>query len=268
MGDSSKQCNFSGKVVIVTGSSSGIGASTAILFAKLGASVVITGRNVENLKKVEQKCKFPNVPAPLALQADLTKENDIKKIVDCTVQRFGKIDVLVNNAGIFEAGTLEQSNLEQLDRIFNTNIRAVFHLTQLCLPHLTKTEGNIINISSVAGIKSLSSYLVYCMSKSALDQFTKCISAELGPKKIRVNSVNPGMILTEIFAKLGAGEEVVKEIIKSGTAMHPIGRAGQPEEVADLIAFLASSKAGFITGGIYTIDGGYCNASASPSASI
>lgn len=260
MADCSKQCNFSGKVVIVTGSSSGIGAASAILFARLGASVVITGRNVENLKKVELKCKFPNVPAPLVLQADLTNESEIKKIVDCTLQRFGKIDVLINNAGIFEAGTLEHSNLEQLDRIWNTNIRAVFYLTQLCRPHLIKTQGNIINISSVAGLKPLSAYLAYCMSKSALDQFTKCISAELGPSKVRVNSVNPGMIITEIFAKLGAGEEVVKEIIKSGTTMHPIGRAGQPEEVADLIAFLASDKAGFITGGIYTIDGGYCNA--------
>ena len=149
---------LSGKVALITGASSGIGAATAILFTKLGANVSITGRNVENLQKTADSCQQVEngQKKPLLIQADLQSESDTSTLVSKTVAEFGKLDILVNNAGVLEMGTVENTSLEQYDRVMNVNVRAIYHLTMLATPELIKTEGNIVNISSVNGIRSVS----------------------------------------------------------------------------------------------------------------
>lgn len=189
--------NFAGKVVLVTGASSGIGARTAQKFAQLGASLSLTGRKLENLQKVAKECEGQN--AAFVVAGDITNVEDTKRIVDETIKKYGKLDVLVNNAGIIETGTIETTSLEQYDRVMNTNIRSIYHLTMLAVPHLIKTEGSIVNISSVNGIRSFPGVLAYNLSKAAVDQFTRCVALELAPKKVRVNSVNPGRLDTSCW---------------------------------------------------------------------
>lgn len=182
--------SFSGKVVIITGASSGIGAQTALDFSKLGASLVLVGRNQENLEKIASQCIEPE--KVLTVKADVTNEDETKQIIEETIKKFNQIDVLVNNAGVLEMGSIENTSLEQFDRVMNTNIRSIYHLTMLAVPHLIKTEGSIVNVSSVNGIRSFPGVLAYNISKAAVDQFTRCVALELAPKKVRVNSVNPG----------------------------------------------------------------------------
>lgn len=184
--------DLSGKVIIVTGASSGIGAATATYLTQLGAIVVLTGRNVENLNKIGRECEAIGKQKPLIIVADVTKTEDNLRVIDGTIKKFGRLDVLVNNAGKGQNGTIESTSLEQFDDIMETNLRSVYHLTKLAVPHLIKSKGNIVNVSSVAGTRSFANSLSYCVSKAALDQFTRCVALELAPKQVRVNSVNPG----------------------------------------------------------------------------
>lgn len=184
--------DLSGKVIIVTGASSGIGAATATYLTQLGATVVLTGRNIENLNKVGAECKAIGKQKPLLIVADVTNLDDNSRVIDETIKKFGRLDVLVNNAGKGQNGTIETTSLEQFDDIMDTNLRSVYHLTKLAVPHLIKTKGNIVNVSSVAGTRAFANSLSYCISKAALDQFTRCVALELAPKQVRVNSVNPG----------------------------------------------------------------------------
>lgn len=167
--------SFAGKVVIVTGASSGIGAGAAINFSKLGAKVAITGRNEKNLQETASKCEGE----VLSIIGEINDENVRTKIINETIKRFGQIDVLVNNAGIGLDGTILTTTLDRFDNVMATNVRSVFHLTQLAAPHLIKTKGNIVNISSVTAVRAFTNFLVYCMSKAAVDQLTKCVALEL-----------------------------------------------------------------------------------------
>ncbi|GJQ82045.1 hypothetical protein Trydic_g6921 [Trypoxylus dichotomus] len=199
---------FKGKVVLITGASSGIGAATAKQFSTLGASLSLSGRNVENLNKIAGECV--GEVKPLLIIAEITKES------------------------IIETGGIENTSLEQYDRVFNTNVRSVYHLTMLAVPHLEKTKGNIINVSSV----------------------TECVALDLAPKQIRVNSVCPGVIITELHKRGGMNEEQYTEFLNRCKSSHALGRPGKPEEVANTIAFVASDHASFITGAIIPVDGG------------
>lgn len=246
--------NLAGKVVLLTGASSGIGAATAVFLSKLGAQLSLTGRSVENLQKVRKNCE--NSEATFITPADLTKESDIEKIVQNTVDHYGKIDVLINNAGIIETGTIENTSLAQYDRLMNTNVRSIYYLTMLAVPHLIKTKGNIVNISSVNGIRSFPGVLAYNVSKASVDQFTRCVALELAPKGVRVNCVNPGVILTELQKRGGMNEEQYAAFLLRTKETHALGRPGQPHEVASTIAFLASDLASNITGASVPVDGG------------
>ncbi|XP_055855176.1 3-oxoacyl-[acyl-carrier-protein] reductase FabG-like [Episyrphus balteatus] len=243
------------KVAIITGASSGIGAETCIQFAKNGAHIVAVGRNFENLKQTQNSCMKinPNVKC-LLIQADVTK--DTKKIVDQTIAEFEKIDVLVNNAGILANGGILDMDVEQLDTVMDVNLRSVFQLTKLVLPHLIKSKGNVVNVSSVTGIRSFPYVLSYCVSKAALDQFTKCVALEMAQHNVRVNSVNPGTVVTEIHKRGGMDEKSYAEFLKHGRDTHAMGRVGNVSEVAPAIVFLASEEASFITGALLSIDGG------------
>lgn len=244
---------YEDKVVIVTGASSGIGAGAAIHFSKLRAKVVITGRNVENLSDTASKC----VGEILSIAADVNVESDRVKIIDETIAKFGKLDVLVNNAGLGESGDVLTTTMDQYDLIMNTNVRSVFHLTKLATPHLIKTQGNIVNISSVAGPRQFPNLTVYCMSKAAIDQFTKCTALDLAPHNVRVNAVNPAFIVTNFHKRLGMDDETYEKFKERAAQTHALGRAGTIDETSNAIAFLADNDlASFTTGTCLLVDGG------------
>ena len=157
---------LSGKVALITGASSGIGAATAILFSKLGANLSLTGRNVENLQSTANACiqAEPGQKKPLLIPADLTNESELASLVQKTIDEFGKLDILVNNAGVLEMGNIENTTLDQYDRVMNVNVRSIYQLTMLATPELIKTKGNIVNISSVNGIRSVSYLNFYFFS--------------------------------------------------------------------------------------------------------
>lgn len=247
--------DFTGKVVIITGASSGIGAGTAEYLAKLNANVVLVGRNKDRLDQVHKKCvKSDN---HLAIVADVTCENDRPKIIEQTLGKFGKIDVLVNNAGIGKYGNVENFSMEDFDAVFDTNVRSVYILTKLAIPHLVKSKGNIVNISSVLGIRAAISRSAYGMSKAALDHFTRCLALELAPLGVRVNSVNPAVIETDFQRNMGMNEEEYQKFLEYQRQSHALGRVGTADDVAKSIAFLASSEmSSFLTGTILAVDGG------------
>lgn len=246
--------DFNGKVVLITGASSGIGASTAQEFAKLGAQLVLVGRNVEKLKETAEKC--PNNNIHLQIQADMCNEKDVERILNETVAKFNRLDILVNAAGVIENGSIENTSLEQFDHLMNTNVRSLYQLTMLAVPELKKTKGNIINISSVCGLRAFPNVLAYNISKSAVDQFTRCVALELASHGVRCNSVNPGVIVTELHKRGGMDEEAYAKFLEHCKVTHALGRAGEVEEVSGVICFLASDMASFITGVNMPVDGG------------
>lgn len=249
--------DFVNKVVIITGASSGIGAGTAENFAQLGAWLVLVGRNTGNLEATAAKCvPTHGAPAPLAIVADVTEEADAARIVEETIARHKRIDVLVNSAGIIARGTIETSTLADFDQVMRVNVRSIFHLTQLAVPHLIAAKGSIVNVSSVNGMRSFPGVLAYNMSKSALDQFTECVALELAAKGVRVNSVNPGVIVTDIHKRGGLDDEAYAKFLEHSRTTHALGRPGDVTEVAEAIAFLASERASFITGALLPVDGG------------
>lgn len=249
---------FSGKVVLITGASSGIGAQTAWDFSKEGAKLALTGRNKENLDKVSTKCEeiSPIKSIPLKIIADINKEEDIDMIIESTILHFQKLDILVNNAGILGHGNIETTSLEQFDNIMNTNARGPYYLTMLAVPYLIENKGTIVNVSSVAGLRSFPDILSYSISKAALDQFTRCVALELAPKGVRVNSVNPGVIITDIHLRTGMSKQEYDEYLIRCKENYPIGRAGEAKEVSSAIAFLANDAASNITGVTFPVDGG------------
>ncbi|KAH8407804.1 hypothetical protein KR215_001610 [Drosophila sulfurigaster] len=248
--------SFKDKVIIVTGASSGIGAGAAVHLASLGGLLTIVGRNVDKLKETADKIVAVGGSPALQLQADMNNEADVENIVTATLEKHGRIDVLVNNAGILETGTIENTSLAQYDRVMNTNIRAVYQLTMLATPELIKTKGNIVNISSVNGIRSFPGVLAYNVSKAAVDQLTRCVALELASKKVRVNSVNPGVIITEIHKRGGMNDATYQKFLEHSKTTHAMGRPGDVTEVAQAIAFLASDAASFTTGVSLPVDGG------------
>ncbi|XP_033113310.1 3-oxoacyl-[acyl-carrier-protein] reductase FabG-like [Anneissia japonica] len=244
-----------GKVALITGASSGIGAATSVLFAQLGAKLVLNGRRVENLEKTSKECEKHGAK-PLLVPSDVTNEADNVILVEKTVQHFGQLDILVNCAGVLALGNIETSTLQDFDYMMNTNVRSVFHLTSLSVPHLIKTQGNIVNVSSVNGLRSFPGVLTYCISKSAVDQMTHCVALELASKKVRVNAVNPGVIVTDLQKRGGLSEEAYAAFLEKSKVTHALGRPGEADEVASSIAFLASDAASFITGVTLPVDGG------------
>jgi len=250
--------NLSKKVALITGASSGIGAATAVLFARLGAKLSLAGRNEANLKRIAGECArvLSADERPLLVTGDLTVESDVKRLVDATVEKFGCLNILVNNAGIMEHGTIETTSMEQFDSVMNANVRSVYQLTMLCVPHLVETRGNIVNVSSICGTRSCPGVLSYSMSKSAIDQLTRCVALDLAAKGVRANSVNPGVTITELLKRGGLADDAYANFIERSKGTHPLGRPGKPEEVAQAIAFLASDAASFITGEHVHVDGG------------
>jgi NAD(P)-dependent dehydrogenase (short-subunit alcohol dehydrogenase family) len=244
-----------GKVAIVTGASSGIGRATALALSREGAQVVAVGRNEGDLDTLREESEDAKGMIRPHL-ADVIELTQVDRLVTETVGNFGQLDVLVNAAGIIKSGTIENTTLDDWDKMLNINLRAVFYLVQRCIPALEASKGNIVNVSSVTGTRAFPGVLAYCVSKAGIDQLTRCSALELAPKGIRVNAVNPGVVETNLHKRGGMSAEDYEKFLANAANTHPIGRPGRPEEVADLICFLASDKASWITGATYAIDGG------------
>ena len=243
------------KVAVVTGASSGIGRATAYAFAMNGFDVVAVGRNQAELDNLRSETRDFDGSIRVNV-SDVTITTQVDRLVSDTIDHFGHLDVLVNAAGIIQTGNIENTTLDDWDKMLNVNLRSVFYIMHKCVPHLAATKGNIVNVSSVTGSRAFPNVLAYCVSKAATDQLTRCTALELAPKGIRVNAVNPGVVVTNLHKRGGMSDEAYDTFLTNAQNTHPIGRAGNPEEVADLIFFLASDRASWITGGTYPIDGG------------
>ena len=243
------------KTILVTGASSGIGRAAALLFAENGWNVVAVGRNQKELATLRDEAQNKAGAVKIHL-ADLLENTQIDRLINVTLESFNRLDALLNAAGIILNGSIENTTLDDWDKMMNINLRVVFSIMQKCVPHLETTKGNIVNVSSVAGMRSFPNVLAYCVSKAAIDQLTRCSALELAPKGIRVNAVNPGVVVTNLHKRGGMADEDYEIFLEKSKTTHPIGRTGTPEEVADLIYFLASEKAQWITGATYEIDGG------------
>ncbi|XP_034827932.1 3-oxoacyl-[acyl-carrier-protein] reductase FabG-like [Maniola hyperantus] len=248
--------SFANKVVIVTGASSGIGEATAILFAKEGANVVLVGRNDVKLKVVAAKCEELG-KNPLKITADISKEDQAVSIIDQTINKFGKIDMLINNAGILRLGKIINGTIMNIyDELMNTNLRPVIHLTTIATPYLIQSKGNIINISSAGGVKVTRNpmFLAYTITKNSLNVFGQGVAIELGPHGVRVNTISPGAVYSDIWENCNVTQE---EAMKDCEFKAALNRMSKPEEVANLALYLAGDKAIGITGSNYLVDNGF-----------
>ena len=246
---------FSGKVSFVTGATSGIGKACALAFANVGAKVVCVGRKEEALRDIGENIRQLGAE-PLTIRADLSDPAEAQQAVDRAVQVFGGIDVLINAAGHLSNGTIENTSLKAWDDMMDVNVRAPFQLMQMALPSLIERRGNVVNVSSVTGLRAFPGVLAYCVSKAALDQLTRCSALELASKGVRVNAVNPGVVVTEIHKRGGMNDQSYTAFLEHSKTTHPLGRTGRPQEIASLVLYLASDEASWITGATYSIDGG------------
>lgn len=229
--------------------------------ASQGSRLALVGRNQKNLQLTKAQC-LEQAGGSLTdeeiflISADLSVEADTQRVVNETVARFNRIDVLVNAAGIIDKGTTESTSLAAYDRMMGINLRSVFHLMQLAIPHLKATKGNIVNVSSVTGLRAFPGVVAYNLSKAGLDQLTRTAALELAESGVRVNAVNPGVVVTGLHKSGGMSEDEYKKFLEHSKNTHALGRAGTTEEVAKAIAYLASDDASFTTGVTLPIDGG------------
>ena len=238
------------KTAIITGGGTGIGLATAHAFYREGAKIILFGRRKEKLEKAVEKLG----DSAIIVQGDMTNNNDLDKLINETLQNFKKIDVLVNNAGLFNGSPLHEISDSQWDEIMDINIRSVFQLTRRVLPAmLSQKYGNIIHISSILGLIAVPQVAAYNVSKGALNQFSRSIAVEYGSSGIRSNSICPGLIATDMTADLMKDADLMKEWSKD----YPIGRFGKPEDVANACLYLASDESSFVTGVTLPVDGGF-----------
>lgn len=246
---------FNGKVVLVTGGTSGIGAATALAFAKQGAKVVLSGRREkEGLAVVEAIRKAGGTA--LFVRADVAQEEDVRRLVAETVAKFGRLDVAFNNAGVESAGPTTDVTADEYRKVFDVNVLGVLLSMKYELPELLQAGGGvIINTSSVAGHKGMANTSVYVASKHAVEGLTKSVALEYAARNVRVFAVAPAVIDTAMFDRFAGG--LTSDAGKQMAALHPVGRAGKPDEVAAAVLFLASDASSFMTGHSLPVDGGW-----------
>ncbi|UMM33407.1 hypothetical protein L5515_006902 [Caenorhabditis briggsae] len=258
---------FSGKVAIVTGSSNGIGRATAILFAKEGAKVTITGRNAQRLEETKQEILKAGIPEDhvLAIATDLATEEGQDELINETIKKFGKLDILVNNAGAAFMDDKRTSGVDQdisvFDKIMQINLRSIVTLTQKAKKYLVETKGEIVNVSSIgAGPQAQPKFIHYALSKASLDQYTRSAAIDLIQYGVRVNAVSPGVVATGFGEAMGMTREMDQKyfnFLESHKDCIPCGSIGKPIDIANIIAFLADRKlSSYIIGQSIVADGG------------
>jgi NAD(P)-dependent dehydrogenase (short-subunit alcohol dehydrogenase family) len=243
---------FSGKVALITGGTSGIGKATAIEFARAGAKVVLTGRRekegaqvVAEITKVGGEAAF--------VRADVAKDGDVKRMIDFTIEKFGRLDIAFNNAGVEWKGPLDQANEAEYRRIFDINVWGVLNSMRHEIPAMLKNGGGaIVNTSSVAGYVGLGQVSIYNASKHAVEGLTKSVALEFAKQNIRINAIAPGVIATEMWDRF-AGEELRDQV----ASIIPVARIGVSEEIAAAVLYLCSDNAKFTTGTSLVVDGGF-----------
>lgn len=243
---------LSGKVAIVTGGSSGIGRASAILFAREKAMVVVASRREDEGQETVRLVKEAGSDG-FFVKTDVAKEADVKAMVEKTIQAYGRLDYAFNNAGIEQLPTpLVEQTEETFDKVMNINVKGVWLSMKYQIPQMLKNGGGaIVNMSSVAGLIGTPTLSIYVASKHAVLGLTKSVALEYAKSGIRVNAVCPGYIQTQMV------ERFDRQMQEQMVQMHPIGRAGQPEEIAEAVVWLCSDKASFVTGHSLTLDGGY-----------
>lgn len=241
--------HLTGKIAVITGGNSGIGYSTAKKLKDDGATVIITGRSSERVKQASTELGVRGITA------DVLDLSAIAEVVNQVKNEFGSVDILFVNAGIFAPAPVGQISEEMFDNQMGINFKGAVFTIEKFLPILND-GASIINLSSVNAYTGMPNTAIYAASKAAMNSYTRTAATELSPRKIRVNSVNPGPVQTPIFGKTGMAEDQLNGFAQAMQNRIPLKRFGQPEEIAELVAFLASDKASFITGGEYNIDGG------------
>jgi NAD(P)-dependent dehydrogenase (short-subunit alcohol dehydrogenase family) len=240
------------KTAIVTGASSGIGRASAVRLAQDGWRVFGVGRDGQALAAVQTEIG----PAFVPFTADVTADDAPASIVKQAIDGGHALGGLVQAAGVIASGGVDATPDDAWDAMFAVNVRAPFRLLRDAAPHLIDARGSVVNVSSVTGLRAFPGLASYCSSKAALDHLTRAAALDFAPKGVRVNAVNPGVVVTNLHRRGGMDEARYEAFLAHAKDTHPLGRPGRPEEIADLIAFLLSEKSGWITGETIAIDGG------------
>lgn len=245
---------FDGKAALVTGGSSGIGRATARRLASEGARVMLMGRRRERLDAVASEIGASGGEARVVV-GDVRDEAACALAVQAAVEAFGTLDLLVNAAGVIGNGAVDATPPAEWDRVMDSNVRSVWLMTRAAADALKASRGAVVNVSSVTAIRPYANLAAYCVSKAAVDMLTRCAALDFAPHGVRVNAVLPGVVVTELHTVAGAVPDYPAFLERSKTT-HPLGRVGQPEEIAALVAFLLCDEAGWVTGACVSIDGG------------
>jgi NAD(P)-dependent dehydrogenase (short-subunit alcohol dehydrogenase family) len=243
------------KSAIVTGATSGLGRATALRLVRDGFQILAVGRDTGALASVTAEVQATGGTATSCI-ADVTSDEAPRRIVDAAVAAYGGIDALVNAAGIIASGSVMDTTDDGWDTMMNINVRAPFRLLRQAAPSLIARKGSVVNLSSVAGLRAFPGIASYAVSKSAVDQLTRVAALDLAPHGVRVNAVNPGVVVTNLHRRGGMDPQRYEEFLEKSRTTHPLGRAGKAEEIADLIAFLLSPASAWMTGDTISIDGG------------